>query len=66
MTWEAVAVLLAALAGQAFWIAYVLSGIKDSIRDLKTDLGGRLDRIETTFLHDYGERIARLEERTRE
>jgi hypothetical protein len=65
MTWAAAGVVLVALAGQAFWITYVLSGVKDEIRDLKSDLGARLDRIETTFLHDYGEHITRLEERTR-
>ena len=49
MTWAAVAVLLAAIGGQTFWIARSLDRIET-----------RLDRIEGT-LKDYGERIARLE-----
>jgi hypothetical protein len=71
VTWEATVVVLAALAGQAFWIAWALGKLRDDVRDLRDDLGGRLDRvddrldrIECTLLRDHGERIARLEERT--
>ena len=71
MTWQAVAVLLAAIGGQTFWIARALADVKTEIRDVRTDLGGRVDRVderlaraEATVIKDHGERIARLEERT--
>jgi hypothetical protein len=59
MSWEAVAVVLAALAGQAFWIGRALADLGSRI----DRVDARLDRIETTVLRDHGERIARLEER---
>jgi hypothetical protein len=64
MTWAAAGVVIAAIAGQAFWIAHALEA-------MRRDLGGRLDRIdarldlvEQTVLRELGERVARLEERT--
>jgi hypothetical protein len=56
VTWAAVGamttVILAAIGLMSFWIARSLDRID-----------ARLDRIEERILVDYGERIARLEER---
>ena len=60
MTWMAVAVVIAALAGQAFWIAHALAQVGGRL----DRIDARLDRMEQRILQDHGERIARLEERT--
>jgi hypothetical protein len=71
VTWEAAAVAVAAAGGLTLWLQWGLNRLRDDVRDVRDDLGGRLgridgrlDRIETTLLRDHGERIARLEERT--
>jgi hypothetical protein len=51
-TFAIIGSLFAALGLQTFWIARSLDRIEK-----------RLDRIEDTFLKDYGERIAKLEAR---
>lgn len=58
MVWAAAGVLVAAIAGQAFWIGRAFDA-------LRSELGSRLDRIEQRLdrIDNYGERIARLEER---
>jgi hypothetical protein len=58
--WAAAAVVVAAIGGQAFWIARALGEVGRRL----DRIDARLDRIETRVLEDYGQRIARLEERT--
>ena len=60
MTWAAVGVVVAAIAGQAFWIGHALGEVGKRL----DRIDARMDRIEQTVLRDQGERIARLEERT--
>ena len=71
MIWAAVAVFVTALFGVVGLVVYALTGVREDIRNARLDLGARLDRIdarldriESTVLREYGERIARLEERT--
>ena len=56
MTWPAVAVLIAAMTGQAFWIARALTSSKTDtaarIDALRADMGARFDAV--------GERITEL------
>lgn len=61
MTWPAVGVVLAALGGQAFWIAHALAGVAAQLHELREDVKSLRDDV----VRDHGERIARLEERTR-
>jgi hypothetical protein len=56
VTWAAVAVVIAALAGQAFWIAHALAQVSARL----DRLDACLDRIESRVLQDHGERLARL------
>jgi hypothetical protein len=61
MTWAAVGVIVAAIAGQALWVAHALGEVGKRLGRIDT----RLDRTESTVLREHGERITRLEERVR-
>ena len=58
VTWAAVGVVIAAIAGQAFWIAHALGELGRRLDRIDS----HLDRIETTVLADHADRIARLED----
>ena len=57
----ATGVIVAALAGQAFWIGRALDALGARI----DRLDARLERIETGVLADHAARVTRLEERAR-
>jgi hypothetical protein len=70
VTWAAVGVFVTALGAVAGLLVFMLGAVREDIRNLRGDLGVRLDRvdvrldrIESTVLREHGERIARLEER---
>jgi hypothetical protein len=73
MDWAAAAVILAALAGQSFWMNARMNDVsrrterlEDTITARFDQVGERFDRIEATVLKDHGERIARLEAQARQ
>jgi hypothetical protein len=67
VTWPAVAVVIAAVAGQAFWIGRALDALGKRLDDFKVDMGAGLDRIDARLagieaaLVDHGERLVRIE-----